>query len=509
MNSRWRPIEPLDQTVVENLRGDLAVLDRLHLSWREFAASLDESYQLSLRRRTLRRHAIETGILERLYDIEWGITETLVAEGLTRETIARFPGDLSQGVVDMIEAQLEGLNLVTEYVQQDHPLTTSFIKELHALITRAQTTYDATDALGRRVRATLNHGRYKTLPNNVRRGDGTLLKFAPPEQVNGEVERLVEWYNGMSDVHPILSAAWLHHRFVQIHPFQDGNGRVARALAAASLEQHQYPPPVVNRHHRDSYLEALDGANDGDLAPLARLFVDVAKRSVRRELSESATARSTREVAGALALGLKQQEESTRYISASGRAGSPRTRARVTVVTPDPKEVAIQLRAGQLYKQIQAWLSEYKADLLKIFSEQGLEVEIRTEGATPREATERWRRHILRSAGRAEHVPILPSGSWWVSLVATLDHCQLRFVASIHHVGSVRTGVMAITSFGDIRMPTQNRTTFEDTFVDTSWDAFTFSHEEDVKNRTDVLYEWLDQSLAVALRELMKHTLGG
>jgi|GEM_PF-6737520 len=32
--------------------------------------------------------------------------------------------------------------------------------------------------------------------------------------------------------HPLLVAAWLHHQFVQIHPFQDGNGRVTRALVA-------------------------------------------------------------------------------------------------------------------------------------------------------------------------------------------------------------------------------------------------------------------------------------
>ena len=81
MDNRWHPIEPLDPRVPENLRGDLAALNRLHRSWKEFADSLDEAYQMSLRRRTLRRHAIETDTIERLYQIEWGVTETLVAEG--------------------------------------------------------------------------------------------------------------------------------------------------------------------------------------------------------------------------------------------------------------------------------------------------------------------------------------------------------------------------------------------------------------------------------------------
>ena len=287
MNSRWAPIDPLDPQVEKNLRDELAALDRLHHSWLEFAESLDENDQMSLRRRTLRRHAIETGIIEGLYDIDRGVTGTLVAQGFAKEAIARSGGELSQGVVDMLEAQMEGLEMAIEYVRRQFPLTTSFIRELHALITRSQHYYDATDALGRPIESVLTHGKFKTLANNVRRGDGSLLEFAPPEQVAGEIERLVEWYNDMSDVHPIVSAAWLHHRFVQIHPFQDGNGRVARALTLFSLGRAQDPPLVVDRKDRDDYLAALDSANDGDLTPLGRLFARLSMRSIRQEMEES------------------------------------------------------------------------------------------------------------------------------------------------------------------------------------------------------------------------------
>ena len=283
---KWLPITPLDNSVEEALQGDLTAVDALYDAWMEFTALLDEADRATLRRRTLRKHAIETGIIERLYDIDWDLTETLVAEGLTREVAARAGRELPPGVFPMLEAQFEGLELVTEYVTDTHPLTTSFIKQLHALITRAQTHYDATDSLGRPLQARLNHGDYKTLPNNVQRADGSLLEFAPPEQVAGEIERLVEIYNDMLDVHPVVSAAWLHHRFVQIHPFQDGNGRVARALTLLSLEREKYPPMVVDRHSRDRYIEALDRANDGDLIPLGRLFSKLEMCSIRRELEE-------------------------------------------------------------------------------------------------------------------------------------------------------------------------------------------------------------------------------
>jgi Fic family protein len=465
-------------------------LNRLHRSWEEFSSSLDTSYQLSLRRRTLRRHAIETGIIERLYQIEWGVTETLVAEGLTREAIARSGGELSEGVLDMIAAQLDGLNMVTEYVQQDYPLTTSFIKELHALITRAQSFYDATDALGRPVRARLIHGKFKTLPNNVKLADGYLLTFAPPEQVNGEMERLVRWYNEMGEVHPVIAASWLHHRFVQIHPFQDGNGRVARALTLLSLGRKSYPPLVVDRNNRDAYLNSLDKANEGDLAPLGRLFARLAMRSIRRELEEPAkqpVPRTARETARAFAQSIERQKFQEGM----------------------QKERAVLLRAGQIHGRIHDWFQETGKDLEEVFAEEGTDVWTWTDEATPEDSRSNWWRHqIIRTARRAEHFADL-SNAWWSMLKVKVNGLQLRFVISIHHVGSRRTGVMAITTFGDIRIPDEEAATHEDAFVPTSSDAFTFTYDEDVEDRSMELYDWLDQSLAVALRELMRHTLGG
>lgn len=284
---KWRPIEPLDTFVEEGLGSELAAVDALRDSWMDCTSSLDVVDRDTLARRTLREHAIETGVIERLYDIDRLLTEELVAVGLTREVVARAGGELSPGVLPMLEAQLEGLEMVVEYVRDDRPLTTSFIKELHALITRSQTRYDATDSLGRPFRARLEHGSYKTLPNNVRRSDGSVLEFAPPEQVPGEIERLVEAFNGMDQVHPVVSAAWLHHRFVQIHPFQDGNGRVARALTLLAFERRHYAPMVVDRDSRAGYLRALDEANAGDLVPLGRLFTELAMRCIRREMEES------------------------------------------------------------------------------------------------------------------------------------------------------------------------------------------------------------------------------
>ena len=358
------------------------------------------------------------------------------------------------------------------------------------LITRSQPDYEATDPMGRPVLNELQHGTFKSLPNNVRLADGTLLEFAPPEQVDGEIERLIEWYEEMGDVHPVVSAAWLHHRFVQIHPFQDGNGRVARALTLLSLERRRYPPLVVDRDRRDKYLDTLNQANDGDLAPLGRLFAKLAIRSIRRELEEPIPGplpQTAKEVARFHARKLRRQEQEK----------------------AEQMKLAVRIRAQQLHSQIEDWLKASVKDLKQVYTEEGRIVDVWADKAAPDDPRAGWWRYqIIQSAKRAEHYADLSSGAWWTLTGMRINGVRTRFVASIHHVGSPRTGVMAITSFGDIQVAGEETSAYRDAFVEASSDAFTFSHNEEVENRADELYEWLDQSLAVVLMELSRRTLG-
>ena len=55
------------------------------------------------------------------------------------------------------------------------------------------------------------------------------------QQVPREMDRFLEWYNGASDIDPVLRAALAHFWFVTVHPFDDGNGRIARAITDMSL----------------------------------------------------------------------------------------------------------------------------------------------------------------------------------------------------------------------------------------------------------------------------------
>ena len=82
-----------------------------------------------------------------------------------------------------------------------------------------------------------------------------------------------------------MVAAWLHHRFAQIHPFPDGNGRVTRALVSWHLVQHDYLPIVVTRHDRNDYIDYLEAADDGDLTPLVAFTARLHQRSIVQALS--------------------------------------------------------------------------------------------------------------------------------------------------------------------------------------------------------------------------------
>lgn len=263
-------------------------------------------------------HAIETGVIERLYDVDWGVTEALVAEGLSAEVAAR-EGGIDDDALATIKTQFEALNFLADAARADRSLTAHFIRELHVALCRNQSTFKAVDTLGRPVERRLRHGQWKELANQAHTRVGEVLAFAPVEQVDTEIQRLVGYYPDALRLHPVVAAAWLHHSFVAVHPFDDGNGRVARALALLVLLRRHYAPLVVDRYSRGEYLAALESANSGDLRELVRLFARLEVVALRAELERPLAAEATVgagavEVARAYVEKLKglREEEATR-----------------------------------------------------------------------------------------------------------------------------------------------------------------------------------------------------
>ena len=233
--------------------------------------------------------AIETGLIERLYHWDRGVTEVLIEQGIDSAIIAhqgRVQRDTAEQIKSLIDDQLGIVEGLFSYVKREQPLTEHFIRNLHAKFTTHQDTAAGFSIDGKRVHIPLEKGVYKVRPNNPRRPDGVLHHYCPPEQTKNEMENLLKWYREIEyQCAPEVLAAWLHHRFVQIHPFQDGNGRVARALASLVFLQNNIFPLVIRNLERDQYIDALEKADFGDLTDLVDLFVERQRSSILNALS--------------------------------------------------------------------------------------------------------------------------------------------------------------------------------------------------------------------------------
>ena len=224
-------------------------------------------------------------MIERLYTLDRGITELLIDRGIKAALIPPGSAQNPEAIASMIEDHKQAVDGVFDFVKGGRVLSTGYINQLHALMTQHQRTVEGVDAFGRRTSMPLLRGQYKLQPNNPVRPDGEVYEYCPPEQVASEMDRLIEMHGAHSDVAPEVEAAWLHHRFTQIHPFQDGNGRIARTLATLVFVKEGWFPLVVRDSDRAGYIEALEAADNGDLTDLVEYFSDLQKGEFVKALS--------------------------------------------------------------------------------------------------------------------------------------------------------------------------------------------------------------------------------
>ncbi len=259
-----------------------AELESLAEIWKAQASKLQKSNALNTFNEKLSREwAIETGIIENIYYIDEPTTQLLIEKGINIDLIPFGTTDKpATEIISVLNAHQEALEALFDLVQQKRALSLFYIRELHQIITQHQETVDSVDAFGRKVQVTLLQGQWKKHSNNPTRKDGAYHQYCPPLQVQTEMERLVNMHFGhvKQQVTPEIKAAWLHHRFTQIHPFQDGNGRVARALASLVFIQAGWFPLVITRNVRDEYIGALEAADKGNLSNLVHLFTKLQKK---------------------------------------------------------------------------------------------------------------------------------------------------------------------------------------------------------------------------------------
>ena len=232
-----------------------------------------------------RSWAIETGITEGLYWLDRAQTRILIENGLELSNIPlRGARQDPDNPLAILHDQTAALDAIYAEVRRSRSIGRSAIRQLHQVIIAHQPTYRAMNQFGQQFDATLHAGAFKTMPNNSTRPDGVVHEYCPPQHVDLELDDLLNWYahyvSQPDSYHPLLVAAWLHHRFVQIHPFQDGNGRVTQTLVAWHLVHHASLPMVVTRDDRNDYISALEAAAEGDLDPMVQFTARLHRRSM-------------------------------------------------------------------------------------------------------------------------------------------------------------------------------------------------------------------------------------
>lgn len=180
----------------------------------------------------------------------------------------------------------KALKKLEQIIHKDLKLTESLIKEFHRMI------LEESESL-KEDNVEINPGEWKKYPNYLHSPTGERIDFASPEEVPNLMSSLINWTNNhlyqddlnrhskkKYDLHPLVVACIFHKRFIDIHPFGDGNGRMGRILMNLVLMQNGFMPVIVPLESRDAYYLALNNSSSDNMEPLVTYIGENLKRSM-------------------------------------------------------------------------------------------------------------------------------------------------------------------------------------------------------------------------------------
>lgn len=466
--------------------------------WHERKAALqDDGAYIDFVKKLQREWAIETGIIERLYTWDRGVTEVLIEHGIESSIIAHR-GGVSQREADHIQTlindHLEIVEGLFGYIKGEAPLTEHFIRGLQAQFTAHQDYTEAVTESGDLIQVTLLKGEYKTLPNNPRRPDGEVHGYCPPEWAKEEMENLIRMYREAEVSHsPEVKSAWLHHRFTQIHPFQDGNGRVARALASLVFLREGLFPLVVRDSDRQEYIGALETADGGDLGPLVTFFARRQRDAVLK------------------ALGLEQQVQQGKYAEQIISSALELLRNRFS--KEQKKVSAVYDHATKLFGQVEEKFRSLAASLdpqlRALTPPQRPKYHARSNSAD-NSSTHRhyFQKQIVDIAKHFDYFANFERYRTWVRVTFTTDQ-DFDYVVSLHGYGPGDTGILAASAFTYIKAPREDGGTEPVALHPAATDLFQFNYAETFETTEKRFTDWLESSMAIALAEWRRSLQAG
>ena len=440
--------------------------------WIERKSTLGESAgSAEFMERLKREWAIETGLIERLYTLDRGITQLLIERGIDAALIPHHVAGNPEQVAAMILDQRDAVESVFAFVQRERTISTGYVKELHSLFTRNQRFAEGLDQFGNKSPVPLLRGDYKKQPNNPTRPDGTTHFYCPPEHVAAEMDQLIAWNTSHEGVAPEVEAAWLHHRFAQIHPFQDGNGRVARALATLIFIKADWLPLVVRDSERAKYIDALESADGGDLRPLVSFFAGLQRREFVK------------------ALGVTRDVEQTLRVDARVRSISERLAKRRDALEQEWQ--AAESSAKRLHEVAHQRLIEVR-ELLEKAVQGHDEFRFFVEDDDDQGSrSHHFKRQIVSTAKELDYYANTQHYRSWIRLVAT-NGSDSQILIAFHAMGHEFQGVLACsgTWFRRVQTDDDSRETEGETAL--SEEVFQINYKEDAQDIERRFEQWLE-----------------
>lgn len=150
-----------------------------------------------------------------------------------------------------------------DYIHSENSdISEDFIKRLHKVLTKDLAYYKKSGE-GLDYDPDFLEGEYR---KDQRFIEGADFIPAPPELLEYEMKDLVKFYqDNKYEIHPLELASEFHLRFAVIHPFADGNGRMARLLMNFILDRSHYPMIDISIENRERYIEALASGDSKNL----------------------------------------------------------------------------------------------------------------------------------------------------------------------------------------------------------------------------------------------------
>jgi Fic family protein len=155
------------------------------------------------------------------------------------------------------------LGLYDELIMQKIDLDIRVILRLHMLLLKAIPNYEGYAGVWRSVNVYIRGSKYD---------------FPAWKDIPELMKDLLRWYDAnKNELHPVELASIFHAKFVTIHPFADGNGRMARLLMNYILQLHGFPFTDIPFSKRDGYFETQEKGHFAKYAPFVKFLINEIK----------------------------------------------------------------------------------------------------------------------------------------------------------------------------------------------------------------------------------------